>query len=286
MMQEFELGFFNFPFGVWINLLFLQRIHQVLADSFRKADTHNENPLSKEDLEEARRMMGYYTTSYGAAMVNAVGTTCTTKRISRTSLFMRPVKSFSETLVRFNGLRQDSVEVLVDNPGCDTQYTQHSLLLDHARREAVLSIRGTWPIADFLTDLDIQQESFCGGYAHKGFSNSMAENTWNLLEETITAQIPDDYRLIIVGHSMGGAVAALLTMKILHDNKLPGKQLSCHAFGAPAVFAAGDETGEKTLKLVRPHITNYIHQDDCVSCLQSLTLRKTNAALCLMDRTR
>jgi hypothetical protein len=32
---------------------------------------------------------------------------------------------------------------------------------------------------------------------------------------------------------MGGAVATLLTIKILYEQKLPGTNVYCHAFGAP-----------------------------------------------------
>ena len=302
LLEEFKKGFLNLPFGICINMFFLQRIHQVQADSIRNGDNNSkinnegQQKLSKSQLEEARRMMGYCTTSYGSAVVSAVvwaNTASTTpstekgRRMSttrRTSLLFRPAKSQRETLIRFNGLGKYSLEVIADNPSMDTKYTSHFLVLDHSLKEAVLTIRGTFSIADLLTDLDVRTVSFCGGYAAIGFV-IMVENIWTLLQSELTTMIPGNYRLIICGHSLGGAVATLLTIKILFEQKISPTAIAgihCHAFGSPPVFGGKEEI----LTLYRQHITNYIHQDDTVPFLRPLEVRRANLALCTMDQAR
>lgn len=103
----------------------------------------------------------------------------------------------------------------------------------------VLAFRGTTPDPhDILTDIRfLPQKWATGGSVHRGFADAL-DTIWG----TITAQIPSsDARLLMTGHSLGGALA-LLAASRLRPSKL-------FTFGSPSV---GDEKFAKTVAEV-PH---------------------------------
>jgi Lipase (class 3) len=80
----------------------------------------------------------------------------------------------------------------------------------------VLSVRGSKEIADFITNLSCDTAPFHGGYGHSGIvqsaQNLAAVVAPNLLKY-LEAHRPRN-GLIVVGHSLGAAIASLLTIMI------------------------------------------------------------------------
>jgi len=78
-----------------------------------------------------------------------------------------------------------------------------------------LSIRGTWSAHDILTDLCCTSEEYCVSSrrhsAHAGML-AAARSVKALAEETIRHELErnPNYSLLLVGHSLGGSVAAIL----------------------------------------------------------------------------
>lgn len=78
----------------------------------------------------------------------------------------------------------------------------------------VLVVRGSKEVSDMVTNLSADPEPFLGGVGHRG----MVKSAYNLHDRLrgLLARIVRRHRprggLVIVGHSLGGAVASLLTM--------------------------------------------------------------------------
>ncbi len=121
---------------------------------------------------------------------------------------------FSETVVRaeLNAARgfQDVIFFSGRGPGVDTR-----ALLAIREKVAVLAFRGTEPanVVNWITDARAHQTGFAArfehadwGSVHEGFASALAA-----VLEQIRSQLPkrEDRRLLIAGHSLGGALAVL-----------------------------------------------------------------------------
>ena len=164
---------------------------------------------------------------------------------------------------------------------------RHFVAVDHSSRAVILSIRGTASISDVLHDAVAYADPFCGGLAHAGMA-LMARAVWAAAGEdvrTALAQAPEDYELILTGHSLGAGVASLLTI-LLHDECPAVTQLAsrvrCFAYAPPPVYlsdytllpsARGAKRGRgRGASAVPAHpaessISAFIHSEDCVPFL-------------------
>lgn len=116
--------------------------------------------------------------------------------------------------------------------------------VDHDCQAVVVSIRGSLSMQDALTDLTGQQEELsiegteitC--YAHKGillcarYVKSKLEKE-ELLERAFS-RAGENYRLVIVGHSLGAGTASLLSVLL----KPTYPELICFAYSNPSVLSA------------------------------------------------
>lgn len=80
---------------------------------------------------------------------------------------------------------------------------------------------------DFITDIDIMQQetSLCGVAdtldgcsVHEGFYKAMQDNA-NIVNEVVAkaASLYPSYRIVTTGHSLGGAIAALLGTQLRNE---------------------------------------------------------------------
>ncbi|XP_068422227.1 diacylglycerol lipase-beta isoform X1 [Eschrichtius robustus] len=110
--------------------------------------------------------------------------------------------------------------------------------LDHRKESVVVAVRGTMSLQDILTDLSAESEPLdlecevqdC--WAHKGISQAARYVYQRLINDGILSQafsIAPEYRLVIVGHSLGAGAAALLTIML----RTPYPQVRCYAFSPP-----------------------------------------------------
>ncbi|XP_062035932.1 diacylglycerol lipase-beta isoform X1 [Lepus europaeus] len=110
--------------------------------------------------------------------------------------------------------------------------------LDHRKESVVVAVRGTMSLQDILTDLSAESETLdceCGvqdRLVHKGISQAARYVYRRLVGDGILSQafsIAPEYRLVVVGHSLGAGAAALLA--IMLRNSYP--QVKCYAFSPP-----------------------------------------------------
>ncbi|KAI9137179.1 hypothetical protein BKA69DRAFT_1128455 [Paraphysoderma sedebokerense] len=121
----------------------------------------------------------------------------------------------------------------------------------------VVCVRGTMSLSDALTDLICHYVPFRGGLAHQGFLHSGGRLHGYLLPylKTLIEKFKPK-RLIITGHSMGGATANILAI-LLNDNidelrNLSGHNdefsFSCVCYGTPPVLTR--DVGDKYKNLI------------------------------------
>ncbi|XP_064152086.1 diacylglycerol lipase-beta isoform X2 [Loxodonta africana] len=110
--------------------------------------------------------------------------------------------------------------------------------LDHRKESVVVAVRGTMSLQDILTDLSAESETIDLGcevqdcVAHKGISQAARYVYRRLINDGILSQafsIAPEYRLVLVGHSLGAGAAALLALML----KSAYPHVRCYAFSPP-----------------------------------------------------
>uniref|UniRef100_A0A8C3Y8M3 Diacylglycerol lipase-beta n=1 Tax=Catharus ustulatus TaxID=91951 RepID=A0A8C3Y8M3_CATUS len=111
--------------------------------------------------------------------------------------------------------------------------------LDHKKEAIVVAVRGTLLCSqDILTDLSADCEDLTleevleNGFVHKGITQAANYIYRKLINDGILNQaftIAPEYKLVIVGHSLGGGTASILA--IMLRNSFP--TLRCYAFSPP-----------------------------------------------------
>jgi len=137
----------------------------------------------------------------------------------------------------------------------------HFIAVHHDKKEIVIAVKGTSTFSDILTDaigkivpqiLDDQTKMRC----HEGINiatKMVFEETLHLLENFF---IPQNYKVVICGHSLGAGISSLLGMFIKH--RAPSCQLQVYAFATPACCSY-----ERSLQCSE-YITSVVNNNDCV----------------------
>ncbi|RYP47483.1 hypothetical protein DL768_006455 [Monosporascus sp. mg162] len=116
--------------------------------------------------------------------------------------------------------------------------TQGFIARDDAAKEVILAFRGTSNIQDFMVDLSEDLVPFnttgvtnCEGcMAHEGFLkawNSVAQESIDDVNAELAAN--SGYKVIVTGHSLGGALASLATVSMLGS----GIDVTTFTYGQP-----------------------------------------------------
>jgi triacylglycerol lipase len=112
---------------------------------------------------------------------------------------------------------------------CDT--TQAYVMGDD--RAIVVAFRGTEmkKMQDWMTDLKANLKPECGGKVHKGFQDAI-DHIWEQLLVTILQFRQQDQRVFLVGHSLGGALATLASVRLMRAHQ---PVAALYTYGSPRV---------------------------------------------------
>ena len=109
------------------------------------------------------------------------------------------------------------------------------IAVDRTRSLTVLAFRGSRSIRNFIADVDIiqVQTDICDGCeAHQGFWDSWVEARAGILAALKTTAIQNPRsRVVVTGHSLGGAIAAIAAAEI----RKVGVPSDLYTFGSPRI---------------------------------------------------
>ncbi|KAJ5177920.1 uncharacterized protein N7500_000619 [Penicillium coprophilum] len=166
-------------------------------------------------------------------------------------------------------VEQAGATVFYDFSNATITDTAGFIAVDHTKAAVVLTFRGSYSIRNWITDASFlyTNPDLCKGcFAELGFWSS-----WKLVRDDITKELKEafsqnpDYELVVVGHSLGAAIATLAAAD-LRGKGYPSAKL--YAYASPRVANAA------LAKYITAQGNNYrfTHTNDPVPKLPLLTM--------------
>lgn len=206
-------------------------------------------PLSKEELEEAFRLLQYASASFANGVI--------TWRLDK----LRTCEDIKDP-------RRRAILERIDVPEADLLGDVHGddRILSHiwfARQdEMVVSFKGTTSLSEAMFDLNCDYTEFQDGYVHRGFKvlcDRWIEECWLPIYKESEAR--GIRKLLLTGQSLGGAASIIVFLR-LREMLLPGEMaIRVVCFGPPPVVSKS--IAEKSF----PEITIYCYGSDFVTRL-------------------
>lgn len=175
--------------------------------------------------------------------------------------------------------RVNEDDIIMRNWEANVNKPSFYVVRDRERKALVLGIRGIASVADVLTTFNtnvtkLDQTCSSGSKMHSGMvasAVSISEMTVN----TITDELKHNptYSLVIVGHSMGGGVAAILGSMWKQRFKNRVRSIT---YGCPRVFPMADDNYD--------NVVSVVHEDDPLMsiCVRNvIAVRDALLELCL-----
>ncbi|KAI8897503.1 hypothetical protein BC833DRAFT_649541 [Globomyces pollinis-pini] len=193
--------------------------------------------------------------SYGAAVLNYFGYG------KLTDVF----KLNQNKKAIINHLKIESKHLLVYDYGSNGLFNHKPafyVVWDVKTQALVVTIRGTFGVADAITDLNCEYCEFMGGSAHAGSVQSalwMQHHYMDKFKEWIETYKPKG--VYFLGHSLGGAVAAMCTIVLREELQSYGGEdmdVKSYGYGTPPVLSI-DLTTE-----YKENIVTYINEYDII----------------------
>jgi hypothetical protein len=158
------------------------------------------------------------------------------------------------------------------------------ICLDKNSDTLVLSIRGTWvpyslsysffqSLQDIITDLCAEYEPFMDGYIHRGFLRAAKYLEENYLKTIIDYMSQHKVsNLVLVGHSLGGAISVTFTLVLLSHlqslkSTIPGFTMRCYAYAPPPT------SSENLAEMLKGYVFTFVNECDVFTrmCYGSMT---------------
>lgn len=149
-------------------------------------------------------------------------------------------------------------------PDTSLHHPRYLIIVDRISESIVVSIRGSMTPKDWMTSLACHYVPYKDGFAHSGILQAaiwMKENV--IVPWAIPLMKKQKFnRIVLVGHSLGGAVAAMTKILLLNE-ELSSDQVCAYAFACPPVLSK---------KIQIPHLYSFVYGNDFVgaACYGSL----------------
>ncbi|CAH8389823.1 unnamed protein product [Eruca vesicaria subsp. sativa] len=184
------------------------------------------------------------------------------------------------TMLRENNILKFVKDSSVMRPG-------YYVGVDHRRKLVVFGIRGTHTIYDIITDIVSSSDdevTFEGYSTHFGTAEAAR---WFLNHELQTIrrclEKYEGYKLRLVGHSLGGAIASLMAIML---RKMPRKELG---FDPEIISAVGYATppcvSRELAENCSEFVTTIVMQDDIIPRLSTASLARLRNEILQTDWT-
>jgi hypothetical protein len=199
-------------------------------------------------LSEASDVLRYATAVYGRSFESGFfGDTLGSIFIQSVRKDLTAARPEHNNLAVMNVLALPRSALVSSRWGRAVSDPSYVVILDESTRRIVLAFRGTLSEADAMTDLVGTLGPFCGGHAHSGIV-AMIDS---LFDEATCPLLPQlrgllmahpGFRLVVTGHSLGGGITALFTLRSVYQDALAlpdGRRtrdvLRAYAFAPPPV---------------------------------------------------
>lgn len=198
------------------------------------------------ELEKAAHYMQFAAAAYGwplyiysnpcSGVCKLCGECCRHRGVEQDLIGGDHLKFHFASILKTTGLQyRDFIHISFHNKIYEIPFF---VALDHKTEAILVAVRGTLSLEDVLTDLSAECECLhtegvqgeC--FSHKGITQAAQYIYERLINDGILNQaftIAPEYRLVIIGHSLGAGAASLLA--IMLRNSFP--TLKCYAFSPP-----------------------------------------------------
>jgi hypothetical protein len=171
-----------------------------------------------------------------------------------------------EELHRTLGLKPQNVIAFEKTQ--QTMRPAYFICLDEETESVLMIFRGTKSFSDLITDLHCSSIRHKHGYCHKGILIAAQWFNNNRFIKQIlhrTLELYPNYKLRLLGHSLGGGTAAILST-LWHDGEFPG--VKSYAFACPPVLSLflADECAD--------YVTSFVNGDDFVTRLSMTAIEE------------
>ncbi|XP_077131153.1 diacylglycerol lipase-beta [Ranitomeya variabilis] len=215
---------------------------EVLSES----PSHPERADLEAELHKAAHYMQFAAAAYGwplyvysnplTGLCKLCGECCQSRRAQSDIVGGDHLNCHFGSILQTTGLQyRDFIHISFHNRIYEIPFF---VALDHKTEAILVAVRGTLSLQDVLTDLSADCENLhtdgvdgdC--FSHKGISQAASYIYRRLINDGILNQaftVAPEYKLVIVGHSLGAGAASVLAVQL--RSSFP--TLKCYAFSPP-----------------------------------------------------